>query len=105
MAYHNAVESLCYPQTMLEQCRYFHVPVGNMPRDTTLFGCDLFFARHLQKHNHLLWCSPTERPDHGGKEADDNRSVRGKGLRGGAEVGEGIALKSFKFIKRNCGNE
>jgi len=60
-------------QAMLEQCRYFHIPVGNLPKDTTLFGCDLFFARHLMKHNHILWCSPTERPDLGGKEADDNR--------------------------------
>jgi DNA polymerase epsilon subunit 1 len=25
------------------------------------------------KHNFLLWCSPTERPDLGGREADDNR--------------------------------
>jgi len=58
---------------MLEQCRYFHVPLGNLPKDTTLFGCDLFYARHLQKHNHVLWCSPTDRPDLGGKEADDNR--------------------------------
>ncbi|KAK2153411.1 hypothetical protein LSH36_298g04118 [Paralvinella palmiformis] len=60
-------------QAMLEQCRYFHVPLGNLPKDTTLFGCDLFYARHLQKHNHVLWCSPTDRPDLGGKEADDNR--------------------------------
>ncbi|XP_048254478.1 DNA polymerase epsilon catalytic subunit A-like isoform X1 [Haliotis rufescens] len=60
-------------QAMMEQCRYLHIPIGNMPRDITLFGCDLFFARHLHKHNHLLWCSPTERPDLGGKEADDNR--------------------------------
>ncbi len=67
--------SICIFQAMMEQCRYFHIPVGNMPRDTTLFGCDLFFARHLQKHNHVLWCSPTERPDLGGKEADDNRYV------------------------------
>ncbi|CAC5377738.1 POLE [Mytilus coruscus] len=57
----------------MEQCRYLHIPVGNMPKDVTLFGCDLFFARHLLKHNHVLWCSPTERPDLGGKEADDNR--------------------------------
>ena len=58
---------------MSEQCRYFHVPLGNLPSDTTMFGCDLFFARHLYKHNHLLWCSPSERPDLGGKEADDSR--------------------------------
>ncbi|CAH1796227.1 unnamed protein product [Owenia fusiformis] len=60
-------------QAYMEQCRYFHIPVGNLPKDTMIFGCDLFFARHLAKHNHVLWCSPSERPDLGGKEADDNR--------------------------------
>ena len=58
---------------MIEQCRYLHIPVGNLPKDMTLTGCDIFFARHLKRHNHVLWCSPTERPDLGGKEADDNR--------------------------------
>ena len=58
---------------MIEQCRYLHIPVGNFPKDITMFGCDIFFARHLNKHNHILWSSPTERPDLGGKEADDNR--------------------------------
>ena len=60
-------------QARLEQCRYLHVPLGNLPKDATAFGCDLFYARHLQKHSHLLWCSMSERPDLGGKEADDNR--------------------------------
>ncbi|XP_052824360.1 DNA polymerase epsilon catalytic subunit A-like [Octopus bimaculoides] len=60
-------------QVMLEQCRYLHIPLGNIPSDITMFGCDLFFARHLQKHNHLLWCSLSDRPDLGGKEADDHR--------------------------------
>lgn len=55
--------------------RYFHIPVGNLPEDISTFGSDLFFARHLQRHNHLLWLSPTSRPDLGGKEADDNRLV------------------------------
>ncbi|KAK3853994.1 hypothetical protein Pcinc_039493 [Petrolisthes cinctipes] len=59
----------------MEQSRYFHVPVGNLPRDTTSFGADLFYARHLQKHNALLWCSPGPRPDLGGHELDDNRLV------------------------------
>ncbi|XP_077998858.1 DNA polymerase epsilon catalytic subunit A-like [Glandiceps talaboti] len=59
----------------LEQCRYFHVPLGNLAADPGVFGLDLFFARHLQKHGNLLWSSPTERPDLGGKEADDNRLV------------------------------
>ncbi|KAB1255677.1 DNA polymerase epsilon catalytic subunit A [Camelus dromedarius] len=58
-----------------EMSRYFHVPVGNLPEDISTFGSDLFFARHLQRHNHLLWLSPTLRPDLGGKEADDNRLV------------------------------
>ncbi|XP_031567678.1 DNA polymerase epsilon catalytic subunit A-like [Actinia tenebrosa] len=60
-------------QAQLENARYFHVPVGNIPMDATLFAADLFYARHLQKHGHLLWMSPTDRPDLGGKEEDDNR--------------------------------
>ncbi|KAL4229089.1 hypothetical protein ACF0H5_012128 [Mactra antiquata] len=60
-------------QAMMEQCRYLHIPVGNFPKDITMTGCDIFFARHLNKHSHILWISPTERPDLGGKEADDNR--------------------------------
>ncbi|XP_041968884.1 DNA polymerase epsilon catalytic subunit 1 isoform X2 [Aricia agestis] len=59
----------------IEQCRYFHVPIGNMPADPTLFGADLFYARHLVKHNFVLWCSPLDRPDLGGRETDDNRLV------------------------------
>ncbi|KAJ7325980.1 hypothetical protein OS493_028702, partial [Desmophyllum pertusum] len=62
-------------QTQLELAQYFHVPVGNVQSDPTLFAGDLFYARHLQKHNHLLWMSPTDRPDLGGKEDDDNRSA------------------------------
>uniref|UniRef100_A0A336MSN0 DNA polymerase epsilon catalytic subunit n=1 Tax=Culicoides sonorensis TaxID=179676 RepID=A0A336MSN0_CULSO len=58
---------------MLEQCRYFHLPIGNMPKDTMLFGADLFYSRLLQKHNFVLWWSTTNRPDLGGREADDNR--------------------------------
>ncbi|GFU44302.1 DNA polymerase epsilon catalytic subunit A [Nephila pilipes] len=58
---------------LLEQCRYFHIPIGNLPQDASLFGSDVFFARSLQKQNFILWCSATERPDLGGKEADDNR--------------------------------
>ena len=61
--------------TQLEQCRYFHIPIGNLPADANLFGADLFFARHLIRNNCVLWCSSTERPDLGGKEADDNRLV------------------------------
>lgn len=58
---------------MFEQCRYFHLPIGNMPNDPVLFGADLFFGRYLQKNNFILWTSPTPRPDLGGREADDSR--------------------------------
>lgn len=59
--------------TSMEQSRYFHLPVGNLPRDATAFGADLFYARHLQKHNVVLWASPQHMPDFGGHEHDDNR--------------------------------
>jgi hypothetical protein len=44
-----------------------------MPADPTVFGADVFYARHLVKHNFVLWCSSLERPDLGGRETDDNR--------------------------------
>lgn len=58
---------------MVEQCRYFHIPVGNLPEDAALFGADLFYARHLTKANHVLWCSPFDKPDLGGCEETDTR--------------------------------
>ncbi|XP_050693132.1 DNA polymerase epsilon catalytic subunit A-like [Eriocheir sinensis] len=61
--------------TSMEQSRYFHLPVGNLPRDATAFGADLFYARHLQKHNIVLWASPQHMPDFGGHEHDDNRML------------------------------
>ncbi|BFZ25729.1 hypothetical protein BsWGS_28768 [Bradybaena similaris] len=67
------VNSNIYIQALMEQARYLHVPVGNIPQDFAMFGCDLFLARLATKHNHILWASPTHRPDLGGKEADDNR--------------------------------
>ncbi|KZC07383.1 PREDICTED: DNA polymerase epsilon catalytic subunit A [Dufourea novaeangliae] len=60
-------------ELMTEQCRFFYVPIGNIPADPTVFAADLFYARHLQKNNFVLWCSPTEKPDLGGSENDDNR--------------------------------
>lgn len=82
----------------LEQSRYFHAPIGNcryypglmsitensllltiylfagnVPADATLFGADLFYARHLLKNNFVLWCSDSELPDLGGSESDDSR--------------------------------
>lgn len=66
--------------------RYYHLPVGNLPQDVSIFGSDLFLARHLRKHNHLLWLSPTARPDLGGKEADDSRLVMESDDRGSVEI-------------------
>ncbi|XP_024876270.1 DNA polymerase epsilon catalytic subunit A [Temnothorax curvispinosus] len=60
-------------ELIAEQCRFFHAPIGNVPADPTLFGADLFYARHLHRNNFVLWCSPTEKPDLGGSENDDNR--------------------------------
>lgn len=51
------------------------MPIGNLPADATKFGCDIFYARNLLKQNFVWWCSNTDRPDLGGKEADDNRSL------------------------------
>lgn len=66
--------------------RYYHLPVGNLPQDVSIFGSDLFLARHLRKHNHLLWLSPTSRPDLGGKEADDSRLVMDGDDKGSVEI-------------------
>ncbi|KAF6026125.1 POLE [Bugula neritina] len=57
----------------VEQCRYLHIPIGNLPADAELFACDLFYARHLAKENHVLWCSLTDTPDLGGTQVDDKR--------------------------------
>eukprot|EP00794_Sanderia_malayensis_P002850 gene2850-3296_t len=74
-------------QVQLENARYFHIPIGNIPAsDPTLFAGDIFFARNLKKHGHLLSMSPTERPDLGGKEEDDNRLVTESDEGGSIEV-------------------
>ena len=55
-------------QNQLEQVRYAHVPLGNIPSDPALFVSDVFYSRHLLRHNHVLWASPTDKPDLGGTE-------------------------------------
>jgi DNA polymerase epsilon subunit 1 len=52
--------------------RYAHMPVGNMSDDFAVSMSDMFFARLLDHNNHLLWCSPTSKPDLGGIETDEN---------------------------------
>lgn len=58
---------------MIEQARYYQVPIGNLPMDAPLYASDLFYARHLYKNNYVLWCSPNSIPDLGGKQYDDYR--------------------------------
>lgn len=60
---------------LVEHARYFYAPIGNLPSDVITFGADLFYARHLQKANFVLWWSLTEKPDFGGSENDDSRFV------------------------------
>lgn len=60
-------------QAQVEHARYCHIPLGNISGDAATFATDVFYARNLEKNNHVLWLSPGERPDLGGKEEDDNR--------------------------------
>lgn len=57
----------------MEKCRYFHIPIGNLPADPELYACDVFYGRYLLRENHVLWCSLTDTPDLGGKQVDDKR--------------------------------
>ncbi|XP_065643489.1 DNA polymerase epsilon catalytic subunit A isoform X2 [Hydra vulgaris] len=73
---HSYLDTNDWLEAQLLNARYFHIPIGNIPSgDAALYAADIFYARHLQKHNHLLWMSSTDRPDLGGKEEDDNRIV------------------------------
>ncbi|WKX92047.1 hypothetical protein Q1695_010238 [Nippostrongylus brasiliensis] len=65
--------SFIYVKDYADWARYLHVPIGCVPNDAGLFGLDLFFARNLQRAGHVLWASPSSRPDLGGKELDDLR--------------------------------
>ena len=64
-------------QMQIDLARHSHVPLCNLPQaqggDKMGFVCDVLYARALKKNNHILWVSPTNRPDLGGKEDDDNR--------------------------------
>jgi DNA polymerase epsilon subunit 1 len=57
----------------LEQARYSHIPIGNLPPDPFIFISDVFYARNLIKSTYTLWASPSDRPDLGGCEDDDHR--------------------------------
>ncbi|KAJ3083395.1 hypothetical protein HDU99_010155 [Rhizoclosmatium hyalinum] len=57
----------------VELSRYSDIPIGNIENDYPLFLADVFFARRLSKADMVLWFSPSDRPDLGGREQDDNQ--------------------------------
>ncbi|CAM9091188.1 unnamed protein product, partial [Phaeothamnion confervicola] len=56
----------------LARARYAHVPIGNVGDDAPVAMADAIFARQLRHNRHVLWASPSARPDLGGAEADEN---------------------------------
>ena len=54
------------PQNQLEHSRYAHIPVGNFYSDAVVYAADVFYSRHLARHNHVIWATPTDQPDLGG---------------------------------------
>jgi len=51
---------------------YVGIPLGNLPEgDSASRSLDILYARSLQKQNFILWASPSDKPDFGGKEFDD----------------------------------
>jgi DNA polymerase epsilon subunit 1 len=57
----------------LSLARYGDVPICNIDHDYTVFFADLFFSRRLKRAEMLSWYSPSEKPDLGGRELDDNK--------------------------------
>lgn len=55
----------------ISQARYANIPFCNIPDDPYLFMCDVVFARRLIKNDMVLWWSPSQVPDLGGREEDD----------------------------------
>uniref|UniRef100_A0A7E4VKY8 DNA polymerase epsilon catalytic subunit n=1 Tax=Panagrellus redivivus TaxID=6233 RepID=A0A7E4VKY8_PANRE len=72
------VIQLCFNAFIhLENCwtisNYVGIPICNIPADFLSLALDIFYARTLRNHNHLLWASPSVNPDFGGKEISDLR--------------------------------
>lgn len=73
MALYFTVEQWLGDQIQL--ANYADVPLCNIENDWSLALMDLFLARKLQKQDMVLWYSPSEKPDLGGRQEDENRSV------------------------------
>ncbi|KAJ2466415.1 DNA polymerase epsilon catalytic subunit [Coemansia sp. RSA 2337] len=55
--------------------QYSDIPLGNIPADAPLFLADVFFARKLSLAKHVLWWSPSSKPDLGGRQDDEFGSL------------------------------
>ncbi|KAJ1774507.1 DNA polymerase epsilon catalytic subunit, partial [Coemansia sp. RSA 2167] len=55
--------------------QYSDIPLGNIPADAPLFLADIFFARKLSLSKHILWWSPSSKPDLGGRQDDEFSSL------------------------------
>jgi DNA polymerase epsilon subunit 1 len=51
------------------------VPFCNIEDDYSMFLSDVLFARRLKRKGMLLWYSPSDRPDLGGREMDENHCM------------------------------
>lgn len=52
---------------------YIEMPVGNIVSDMPVLALDILYARQLRLRNHLLWASPSAKPDFGCKDLEDYR--------------------------------
>ncbi|KAJ1904161.1 DNA polymerase epsilon catalytic subunit, partial [Coemansia sp. IMI 209127] len=59
--------------------QYADVPVGNIPADAPMFLADMFFARKLSLAKHILWWSPSSKPDLGGRQDDEFNELESDG--------------------------
>ena len=63
-----------FMEEKFQLAKYSNVPVCNIENDSTIFLADLFLARRLKMVDHILWASPSPKPDLGGSELDDHQS-------------------------------
>ncbi|KAJ2703543.1 DNA polymerase epsilon catalytic subunit [Coemansia sp. IMI 209128] len=66
--------------------QYADIPLGNIPADAPLFLADVFFARKLSMAKHVLWWSPSSKPDLGGRQDDEFGSGLGVDFAASIEI-------------------
>ncbi|KAI8376487.1 uncharacterized protein BYT42DRAFT_574794 [Radiomyces spectabilis] len=69
---HSYIELGTWINERLGQARYANVPFCNLPDDAYLFMADVFLSRRLISSDMVLWWSPANKPDLGGREEDEN---------------------------------